>query len=59
MWYSKNTMKLQELMEKAPPSKKIEDWIKANKERFIKRYGKKKGTEILYGRAWTMYNENK
>lgn len=52
-------MKLRELMEKAPPSKKIEDWIKSNKDRFIKRYGKEKGTEILYAKSWKMYNEDK
>lgn len=49
-------MKLERLMEKAPPSKKIEDWIKSNKDRFEKEYGKKKGTEILYAKAWKLFN---
>lgn len=29
-----------------------EDWIKSNKERFVKQYGKKKGLEVLYTTAW-------
>lgn len=29
-----------------------EDWIKSNKERFVKQYGKKKGLEVLYATAW-------
>jgi hypothetical protein len=29
-----------------------EDWIKSNKEKFIKQYGKKKGMEVLYATAW-------
>jgi hypothetical protein len=34
-----------------------EEWIKANKKRFIARYGKEKGTKILYAKAWKMANE--
>lgn len=34
-----------------------EDWIKANKKRFIARYGKEKGTKILYAKAWKMAKE--
>jgi hypothetical protein len=29
-----------------------EDWIKSNKEKFIKQYGKEKGEEVLYATAW-------
>lgn len=29
-----------------------EDWIRANKSRFIKQYGKDKGMEVLYATAW-------
>ena len=29
-----------------------EDWIKSNKERFIKQYGKDKGMSVLYATAW-------
>ena len=43
------------LNEKSPPGKKAESWIKSNKERFIKQYGKKKGTSILYAKAWDMF----
>jgi hypothetical protein len=49
----------QRLLEKAPPDPKIEEWIKKNKKRFQDEYGKKKGTEVLYARAWTMYNDKK
>jgi hypothetical protein len=45
--------------EKAPPDPKIEDWIKSNKERFIKQYGKEKGIQVLYSKAWAMYGEKK
>lgn len=41
---------VEKLSEVAPPDQ--EDWIKKNKERFIKQYGKKKGTEVLYATAW-------
>lgn len=43
------------LLEVAPPD--MEDWIKSNKERFIKEYGKKKGLNILYATAWKQHNE--
>lgn len=45
----------QRLLEKAPPDKEIEKWIKDNKHRFIDQYGEKKGLEVLYGKAWEMY----
>lgn len=43
--------------ESAPPDAKIEKWIKANKARFKETYGNEKGTEILYSKAWKMYNK--
>lgn len=45
------------LKEVSPPDKSIEDWILKNKKRFVQEYGKEKGLEVLYGRAWNMYNE--
>ena len=42
------------LDEKAPPD--MEGWIKKNKKRFQKTYGKKKGLEVLYATAWNRYN---
>lgn len=45
----------EEVNEVAPPSKNSEDWIKKNKNRFSKEYGKKKGEEVLYGKAWKDY----
>jgi hypothetical protein len=39
-----------ELKEKSAPGQ--EDWIKSNKEKFIKQYGKKKGLEVLYATSW-------
>jgi hypothetical protein len=47
----------EEVMEEAPPSKNSEEWIKKNKSRFTKEYGKKKGESILYGKAWNDYKE--
>ena len=44
------------LDEVAPPDQ--ENWIMKNKERFIKQYGKKKGTEILYATAWKRSKAN-
>lgn len=44
--------------EVAPPSPKIEKWIKANKERFVKEYGKEKGTQVLYAKAWKMHGQS-
>lgn len=43
------------LNEKAPPG--MEDWIKSNKKRFLKQYGKENGMKILYATAWKMYNK--
>jgi len=47
---------LKKMHEDAPPSKNSEEWIKKNKSRFTKEYGKKKGEGILYGKAWNDYN---
>lgn len=47
-----------EIQETAPPNPKIEKWIKANKSRFVKEYGKEKGMEVLYAKAWKMHNES-
>lgn len=44
------------IQETAPPDPKIEAWIKKNKQRFKDKYGDK-GEEILYGKAWNMYNK--
>lgn len=46
-----------QLVEKAPPDPEIEEWIKKNKQRFKKKYGPEKGEEVLYGKAWQMYNK--
>jgi hypothetical protein len=43
--------------EVAPPSKNSEEWIKKNKSRFTKEYGKDKGERVLYGKAWNDYKE--
>lgn len=51
------TTAYQRLLEAAPPDKKIEQWIKDNKQRFIDEYGEKKGLEVLYGKAWEMYKK--
>lgn len=48
-------MESHEVNEVSAPGK--EAWIKANKARFIARYGKEKGTKILYAKAWKMANE--
>lgn len=48
----------EEINEVAPPNPKIEKWIKANKERFIKEYGKEKGTQVLYAKAWKMHGQS-
>lgn len=42
------------LSESAPPSKKAEDWIKANKEEFKQQYGDS-WEEVLYATAWKMF----
>lgn len=44
------TKKHKKLHEVSAPGK--EEWIKANKARFIAKYGKEKGTKILYAKAW-------
>lgn len=50
-------MKEETLSEKSPPGKSAENWIKANKSRFIKQYGEEKGKEILYAKAWKLFGE--
>lgn len=45
------------IVEKSPDDPEIEKWIKSNKARFKKEYGEKKGTEVLYAKAWDMYNK--
>lgn len=52
----KETVEESQLEEKAAPGQ--EDWIKSNKERFIKQYGKKKGLEVLYATAWKRSKKN-
>jgi hypothetical protein len=46
------------LDEVAPPNPKIEKWIKSNKERFVKEYGKEKGMQVLYAKAWKMHGQS-
>jgi hypothetical protein len=43
------------LAEAAPPG--MEDWVKANKARFVKEYGDKKGHEVLYATAWKLHDK--
>ena len=45
-----------EINEVSPPGK--EDWIKSNKDKFTKQYGKEKGMKVLYGKAWKDVSEN-
>ena len=45
------------LTEKAPPG--MEPWVKANKERFVRQYGKKKGIGVLYATAWEIFYKRK
>jgi hypothetical protein len=45
-----------QLQEKAAPGQ--EDWIKSNKQRFIKQYGKDKGMEVLYATAQKRSKKN-
>ena len=46
------------MTEKAPPG--MEPWVQANKERFVKQYGSKKGLGVVYATAWKMfYKKNK
>lgn len=44
----------QYLFEVAPPSKEAEEWIKANKAEFKKRYGDK-WEEVLFATAWKLF----
>jgi hypothetical protein len=43
-----------QVKESAAPGQ--EDWIKSNKAKFIKQYGKDKGEEVLYATAWKRSN---
>ena len=52
------TVKEAIINEVSPPSKEAEAWIKANKQRFIDEYGKKKGMEVLYAKAWKMHGQS-
>lgn len=52
------TVKEEDIQEVAPPNPKIEKWINANKERFIKEYGKEKGMQVLYAKAWKMHGQS-
>ena len=45
------------MTEKAPPG--MEPWVKANKERFVKQYGQKKGLGVVYATAWKMFYKKK
>jgi|694.fasta_scaffold00037_85 hypothetical protein len=54
----KATVKEEVISEVAPPNPKIEAWVKANKERFVKEYGKEKGTQVLYAKAWKMHGQS-
>lgn len=51
----KKDLKESTLEEKSPPGKDAENWIRSNKSRFIKQYGKKKGMSVLYAKAWDMF----
>jgi hypothetical protein len=51
-------LKEDEINEVAPSSPKLEKWIKANKARFVKEYGKEKGTQVLYAKAWKMHGQS-
>lgn len=51
-------LKEETLDEVAPPNPKIEKWINSNKERFVKEYGKEKGMQVLYAKAWKMHGQS-
>lgn len=55
---AKAIVKEEDIQEVAPPNPKIEKWIKANKERFVKEYGKEKGMQVLYAKAWKMHGQS-
>lgn len=48
----------QPVTEAAPPGPKAEAWIKANKRRFVSRYGED-GEKILYAKAWKLFGQDK
>ncbi len=35
----------------------MEDWVVANKDKFVDQYGKKKGLQILYATAWKLHDK--
>ncbi len=51
-------IKEEAINEVAPKNPKIEKWIKSNKERFVKEYGKEKGMQVLYAKAWKMHGQS-
>lgn len=53
----KETVSEEVVNEFAPKGKDAEEWITSNKEKFIKQYGKKKGTQVLYATAWKMFGK--
>lgn len=44
-----------QLIEAAAPG--MEDWVIANKQKFIDQYGKKKGLSVLYATAWKIHDK--
>lgn len=54
---SRDEIKKNILNEVAPPDEDIEQWIKSVKPEFLKKYGKEKGTRILYSAAWKKFNQ--
>lgn len=44
----------QYMQESAPPGE--EDWIRKMKPEFVKRYGKRKGMDVLYATAWKRHS---
>ena len=45
------------IVEKAPPGKKAEEWIKSNKAKFKDEYGDD-WEEVLYATAWKLFKES-
>lgn len=43
------------ISESAAPG--MEDWVIANKQKFINQYGKEKGLEILYATSWKIHDK--
>jgi hypothetical protein len=53
----KPPMPADQVNEVHPPG--MEDWVRKNKKYFIQQYGKDKGTQVLYAKAWDEYNRMK